>query len=107
MNTLPFRTLLYRYFFFGWLFKDIDCCDGDLFERAAILRHNHRQAVWLPVYIRRWLGWSGALCAMGGALERLLDAPGFAVLLYAAGGVCMSAAITTTTAWLGLRQQPT
>jgi hypothetical protein len=107
VNPLPFRTLLYRYFFFGWLFKDIDGCGANLFERAAVLRHNHRQAAWLPVYIRRWLGCSGLLCAAGAALESWLDAPGMGMVLYALGGMCMSAAITTTTAWLGLRQQPT
>ncbi|TWO70584.1 hypothetical protein FN976_13550 [Caenimonas sedimenti] len=103
MNNLPFRTLLYRYFFFGWLFRELDS-DGNLFERAAVLRHNQRQAAWLPVYIRRWLCCCGLFCAAGAVLEGWLDAPGMGAAFYALGGVCLSAAITTTTAWIGLRQ---
>ena len=42
---MAFRTLLYRYFFFGWLFRDVT--RGNLFERAAAWRHNQAQAHWL------------------------------------------------------------
>ena len=49
----PFSTLLYRYFFYGWLFCDVG--RGTVWERAAAWRHNREQARWLPTYIRRWL----------------------------------------------------
>ena len=42
---MSFGTLLYRYFFFGWLFKDVN--RGNLLERAAAWRHNREQARWL------------------------------------------------------------
>jgi len=54
---MSFSTLLYRYFFFGWLFKDVN--HGNLLERAAAWRHNRAQARWLPTYLRRWL-WCAA-----------------------------------------------
>jgi hypothetical protein len=33
LQDLAFRTLLYRYFFFGWLYKDVS--RGSLLERSA------------------------------------------------------------------------
>lgn len=45
MQELAFRTLLYRYFFFGWLFKDAS--RGNLFERSAAWRFNQAHAHWL------------------------------------------------------------
>ena len=53
---MTFGTLLYRYFFFGWLFRDVN--RGTVLERAAAWRHNQAQARWLPTYMRRWL-WCG------------------------------------------------
>lgn len=50
---MPFSTLLYRYFFYGWLFRDAS--SGSLWQRAAAWRHNREQARWLPTYMRRWL----------------------------------------------------
>ncbi len=49
----PPRMAVYRYFFYGWLFRDAQ--RGSLFERAAALRHNRDHARWLPTYLRRWL----------------------------------------------------
>jgi hypothetical protein len=40
MQDLAFRTLLYRYFFFSWLFRDVT--QGNLLERTAAWRHNQR-----------------------------------------------------------------
>lgn len=106
MNPLPFRTLLYRYFFFDWLFRDFDDgCVGNAFARAAVARYNYRQAGWLPVYIRRWATCCGLLFATAVVLEGLFEAPGAAGWLYALAGMCMSASVTATTAWVGLRQR--
>src|SRR4051812_15330795 len=55
-DNMSFRTLLYRYFFFGWLFKDVN--RGNLLERSAAWRYNREQARWLPTYMRRWM-WCG------------------------------------------------
>ena len=51
-SSPPFGTLLYRYWFFGWIFRD--AARGTPFERAAALRHNAERARWLPTYMRRW-----------------------------------------------------
>ena len=73
MQELAFRTLLYRYFFFDWLFKDAS--RGDLVARTAAWRFNQSHAHWLLTYMRRWL-WCGVLLAgLGGVAEMLMRAP--------------------------------
>jgi hypothetical protein len=102
VNNLPFRTLLYRYFFFGWLFKETGV--GDVFERAAAERHNREQARWLPVYIMRWLWLGLGLYALGRIAELMLEAPGLSVLCYAISAMSMSFTITIASAWLGIKR---
>lgn len=53
MDTLTLRELIYRYFFFGWLFRNAD--HGNLWERNAAWIHNKSQSRWLPTYMRRWV----------------------------------------------------
>jgi hypothetical protein len=45
-------NLLYRYFSPSWLFKDAS--KGNLWERAAALRHNEEQRPHLLTYMKRW-----------------------------------------------------
>ena len=59
----------YRYFFFGWLFRDAD--RGSLAERRAAWRHNLTQAHWLPTYLRRWLTLSALLFSGGIGAEAI------------------------------------
>ena len=49
----PLWQLCYRYWFWGWLFCDVN--QGDLLRRTAAWRHNLGQRMHLPVYMRRWL----------------------------------------------------
>lgn len=58
MQSAAFSTQLYRYLFYGWLFRDAG--PGNTWERAAAWRYNRAQSRWLPTYMRRW--------AIGGAL---------------------------------------
>lgn len=101
VNDTPFLIVLYRYFFFGWLFKDAGT--GTLLERAANARFNRDQARWLPTYVMRWL-WLGLLFyAVAGALDLLLDAPALAILFYAASVMSVSFTLTIGVAWMGIR----
>ena len=104
MNELPFRTLLYRYFFFGWLFKDVNR-GGDMFERAAAMRHNRRMAGWLPKYMLRWLWWSLIFYALAGGAELVLDAPELARWLYALSAMWLAFNVPVALAWVNLTQQ--
>ena len=101
MNPLPFRILLYRYFFFDWLFKEMG--GGNLFERAAVERHNREQARWLPTYILRWLWLGLALYSFGEVAELLFEAQGLSTFLYAVSAMSVGFTITIATAWLGMR----
>jgi hypothetical protein len=102
---LPFRTLLYRYFFFSWLFKDVNA-SGDLFERAAAMRHNRRMAGWLPKYMLRWLWWGLFFYGLAGVAELIFEAAGGARLLYAASAICLSFSVPVVIAWVHLTQRP-
>lgn len=101
---MSFGTLLYRYFFFGWLFKDAS--RGNVFERSAAWRHNQAQARWLPTYMRRWLACGIAFYALGGVAESVLHAPGLSMLLYVASVLSVPVNAVIGAAWVGLRVLP-
>lgn len=101
---MPFRTLLYRYFFFAWLFRDVN--QGTLLERAAAWRHNRAQAHWLPTYMRRWF-WCGALLyLLGTVAESLLDAPGLSVFFYVPSAMSLPINAVIGAAWVGFKVLP-
>jgi hypothetical protein len=99
--ALPFQTLLYRYLFFSWLFRDVG--RGNLFERAAAWRHNQAQAHWLLTYMRRWCG-CGLLCmGVGSVIELGLNAPVLSAFFYVPGVLSVPINTVIGVAWLGLR----
>lgn len=97
-------SLLYRYFFFDWLFKDVR--KGNLYERAAAWQYNLQQSRWLPVYMRRWLFISALMYASGLALESTLGSPYVSAFFYVCmvGGLSANAVIGTC--MLGFRYFP-
>ena len=99
-----FFTLLYRYLFFTWLFKDAS--RGSLFERAAAWRHNQAQAHWLPTYMRRWCCLGLLLMSLGSALELGLQAPLLSAFFYVPGVLSFPVNTVIGVAWLGLRHWP-
>lgn len=103
-QDIAFRTLLYRYFFFGWLFKDVN--RGNVFERNAALRYNKEHARWLPTYMRRWF-WCGAiLYALGGLVEWVLQSPGLSLVFYIPGVMSVPVNAVICAAWIGLKTLP-
>jgi hypothetical protein len=99
-----FHTLLYRYFFFGWLFKDAS--RGNVFERAAAWRYNRERSHWLLTYMRRWLAFGVLLYGLGGITELLLQAPGLSVLFYVPSALSVSVNAVIGAAWLGFKALP-
>ena len=90
-------TTVYRYFFYGWLFRAAD--RGSLLERAAAVRHNRERARWLPTYLRRWGVVGAGLLIAQRASE---DALGSAVLSAAFAVVLVGVAVyllITTICW--------
>lgn len=104
MLAPAFWTLLYRYFFFDWLFRDVTT--GTLFERAAAWRYNRGQARWLPKYMWRWLAWGLAFYGLGGVLELGLDAPVLSMLFYVPSALAVPVNAVIAAAWLGLKALP-
>ena len=104
MQALAFRTLLYRYFFFGWLFRDVT--RGSRFERAAAWRHNQAQARWLPTYMRRWFWWGAALYGLGGLVEWGLGAPALSACFYVPSALSVPVNGVIAAAWVGLKAWP-
>ena len=98
---MAFRTLLYRYFFFGWLFRDVT--RGNLFERSAAWRHNRAQAQWLPTYMRRWFVFGALSYAAGAFVELVIGAPLASVLLYVPGALSVPINAVIVVAWAGLK----
>ncbi|HSV34107.1 MAG TPA: hypothetical protein VLI46_01060 [Ramlibacter sp.] len=104
MQDPAFRTLLYRYFFFGWLFKDVS--RGNLLERAAAWRHNQERAHWLLTYMHRWL-WCGLIFyGLGGVVELALNAPGLSAFFYIPGALSVPVNAFIGAVWLGLKALP-
>lgn len=97
----PLHVLLYRYFFFGWLFSDVT--RGSLLERGAAWRANREMRKYLPIYLRRWL-----VIFLGGYALGVLFEKGFMQIYAAAGcysGSCISASVifVIVLSWFALR----
>lgn len=104
MEELAFRTLLYRYFFFDWMFKDAS--RGDWAERASAWRFNQSRAHWLPTYMRRWL-WCGVLFSgLGGVVELMMRAPALSAIFYVPGVLSVPVNVVTVVVWIGLKALP-
>ena len=100
MQYLPFHSLLYRYFFYGWLFRD--AARGNRFEQAAALRHNQAQAHWLPTYMRRWLVLGALLFCVAAFCETALNSPQVSALFYVPSVLSMPITFVTALCWLEL-----
>ncbi len=101
MHKPSFSTLLYRYFFFGWLFRDAS--RGNLLERAAAWRHNRVQSQWLPTYMRRWLA-LGLLCyGIGAGVELCFGQPFLSAVFYVPSALSLPANAVIAAAWVGFR----
>jgi hypothetical protein len=104
MSTLPLGTLLYRYFFFGWLFKDVG--RGDLYQRASNWRHNKQQARWLTTYLRRWLFMTFLTYGLGAVCEMLLQAQMLSVVFFVPMAVSVSVNTVIGALMLGFKALP-
>lgn len=99
-NTLPFRTLLYRYLFYGWLFRDVS--RGTVFERANAWRHNREQARWLPTYVRRWLAIAAVLLVVAVLLETVVASPVLSACFYVPSLMSLPCSFVAVVCWLFL-----
>lgn len=103
MQSPSFRSTLYRYWFFGWLFRDVN--RGSLIERAAAWRHNQAHAHWLAVYLRRWAV-LGSFCFIAGLGLEPLASPLIQAAFYLPSAMSVSVNAVTLAAWMGLKFFP-
>lgn len=104
MNRIFSTSLLYRYFFFGWMFKDMQ--RGNKYERAAAWQHNLQQARWLPFYMRRWLFVSLMFYALGLVTEILLGGLFLSAFFYVCTVAALSVNAVIATSMAGFRYLP-
>jgi len=97
------RTSLYRYFFYGWLFRDADRGTG--LEQAIALRHNRAQAKWLPIYLLRWAVGAVVLLTLELVLERALGSPMLSAALAVAVVFAVMYLLVTTICWAFLHER--
>ena len=98
---ISFATLLYRYFFYDWLFRD--CRSGTWLERCAAERHNLAQAKWLPLYMKRWFVLGGLLFCIAAACELILTAPVLAAFFYVPSIASIPLNAVTFVCWVWLQ----
>jgi hypothetical protein len=99
LPELPFRTLLYRFMFFDWLFRDLGAA-RDLYERHAAWQHNRRMCVYLPTYLRRWSFLTFFDFGLGCLFERLLQASLVSAWFFTWSCVTLSGMVVISVAWL-------
>ena len=97
------RVLLYRYFFFDWLFRDVS--RGTALERESALRFNRQIRHYLLVYLRRWMALVVCSCALGASFEKALSLDYAATVFYCLSTVSLVAATTIARLWVGLKYE--
>ncbi|MEO7493301.1 MAG: hypothetical protein ABIT83_25090 [Massilia sp.] len=98
---LPFRTLLYRFMFFDWLFRDMQDA-RNLFERHAVWQHNRRMCRYLPTYLRRWSVLTVFDFGLGLLFERALQAGVLSAWFFTWSCVSFTGMAVISVAWLFL-----
>ena len=98
MDTLTFRELLYRYFFFGWLFRNAD--RGNMWDRNAAWIHNKSQSRWLPVYMRRWSVMAVSLFGIAACCEAWHAHHLIFTALYVSSALTVPVLTVCCTAWM-------
>jgi hypothetical protein len=95
------RSLLYRYWFWEWLFIDLHKVVG-VYQRAAAWRHNVGQRRYLPIYMRRWLVVTAANLGVAAVLEKALAWMLSAAFFYTNGCIAVCVLFVTFVGWLVL-----
>lgn len=95
-DEMPLSTLLFRFLWPFWLFKNATA--GDRYARAAAYRHNRNMRVYLPGYLVKWscncaLAFS-MTAAFGSTAAHDASMAGVFSVLAAGAGVMFACAIT-------------
>jgi hypothetical protein len=91
------RSLFYRYFFYGWLFRDV--CHGNIWQRSQAWRHNKEQSRWLPTYMRRWVVLGVMLFGIASFVEVVLSSPTLSAFFYVPSALAVPFNVVTVVCW--------
>lgn len=94
----PSLSLLYRYWFWGWLFTDAS--QRDRMRRAEAVRHNVAQRIHLLCYMRRWMLCSFALLWTGIRLQESMSPPWSVASVNTSGALALVVLLVATAEWL-------
>jgi|JI7StandDraft_1071085.scaffolds.fasta_scaffold758506_1 hypothetical protein len=94
-------SVLFRYFFFLWLFHDVNV-DG-LYQRAAAIAHNKAHRHYLLVYLRRWTALTLVMLFSGIMLEQMYALA--CVFFYTTAALCACTVCNIAVAWVFLGQK--
>jgi hypothetical protein len=97
METVASPGVLYRYFFYGWLFRDV--CAGSLWQRSQAWRHNREQSRWLPTYMWRWFVLGAVLFAVASFIELVLLSPNLSAFFYVPSALAVPFNVVTALCW--------
>lgn len=100
-QPLRFRTLLYRFIFFDWLFADVGGARTPI-ESHAATQHNRRMSKYLPTYLRRWSFLTAFDFGLGWMFERLLSASLLSAWFFTWSCVTLTGMVVISVAWLVL-----
>jgi hypothetical protein len=101
ISEMPFRTLLYRFMFFDWLFRDASAAPS-LYERHAAWQHNRRMCMYMPTYLRRWSFLTAFDFGLGCLFERALQASLVSAWFFTWSCVTLTGMVVISVAWLFL-----
>lgn len=104
MNQEPSPSLLYRYFFFAWLFRDAD--RGSRLERSAAWRHNKAHSHCLLIYLKRWLVLDCSAFTAGLLSSLAFEGHWICIPFYVFFSLAIPVSSVIVVAWLGLRLLP-
>lgn len=94
-------SVLFRYFFFGWLFLDANVTE--LYQRAAAISHNKAQRHHLLVYLRRWIALTLLMLFLGIMLEQMNTLA--CTFFYTTAALCACTICNIAVAWVFLGQK--
>ncbi len=100
---IRFTTLLYRFWFFDWLFADMTRA-RNLFERNAAWQHNRRMRRHLPVYLRRWAALAALAFAFGYLSDQVLETSLVAAWFFSWSVVTLVGMVVISVLWMFLAQ---
>jgi len=98
----PLWSLLYRYWFWGWLFQDVN--EGDLLARHASWRHNAAMRACLRTYMWRWLACTAATSAVAQGVQAATTTSFVPAIFYTSSVLAVMVFVIALVIWVFLQR---